>query len=315
MSHFTKWSTDALDERDRFPVWNEVVCRSIVDVSTESSDSAFSARIVGWNFGSLRFAAFDCSSHEIVRTGRHISRSPDDCYLISLQLAGRSRITQNSTTITLDPHQIAIFDGQKPFHITFPNEVSRIVAVIPRQMIELRTSSLRRQPLRKMTSISPYFDLARRHMMQLAGGIPDLNESVAGLLCENLCNLLVLENFGDAPSDRLEPELMLDAMLAFCRQNLHDAKLSPSFVAAHFGVSVRTLHLRFRTMGQSFGRWLLGTRLDACRTALQLPYNRNSPISDVAYRFGFNDLSHFNKAFRAHYGMPPGDWKERSQFQ
>jgi AraC-like DNA-binding protein len=315
MTNFTKWSTDALDERDRFSFWNDVVCRSVVHVSTESPGNSFSARIVGRNFGSLRFAAFDSVSHEIVRTDRHIAQSPDDSYLISLQLAGQSRIAQDGTTIVLDPHQIAIFDVQKPFHIAFPNEVSRILAVIPRQMIELRTSSLRRQPLRKMTSVSPYFDLARRHMMQLSGGIPDLNESVAGLLCENLCNLLVLENFGDMPSDRLEPELMLDAMLAFCRQNLHDAKLSPRFVAAHFGVSVRTLHLRFRTMGQSFGRWLLGARLDACCRALQLPYNRNSPISDIAFRFGFNDLSHFNKAFRAHYGMSPSDWKARSQFQ
>ena len=32
-------------------------------------------------------------------------------------------------------------------------------------------------------------------------------------------------------------------------------------------------------------------------------------IEEVAYRMGFNDLSHFNKAFRARFGMTPRDWR------
>jgi AraC-like DNA-binding protein len=27
------------------------------------------------------------------------------------------------------------------------------------------------------------------------------------------------------------------------------------------------------------------------------------------YRWGFNDLSYFNRAFRAQFGMTPGDWR------
>lgn len=109
--------------------------------------------------------------------------------------------------------------------------------------------------------------------------------------------------------NRLQPELILQALLAFCRQNLHDTDLSPRRVAAHFGISVRTLHLRFQRLGQSFGRWLLETRLDACSRALCDPYQRNCTVSEIAYRNGFTDLSHFNKAFRARFDMPPNQWR------
>jgi AraC-like DNA-binding protein len=32
-------------------------------------------------------------------------------------------------------------------------------------------------------------------------------------------------------------------------------------------------------------------------------------ISDVAYRWGFNDLSYFNKTFRARFDMSPREWR------
>ncbi len=43
-----------------------------------------------------------------------------------------------------------------------------------------------------------------------------------------------------------QPELQMEAILVFCRQNLHDPELSPQRVADRFGISVRTLHLRLR---------------------------------------------------------------------
>ena len=37
--------------------------------------------------------------------------------------------------------------------------------------------------------------------------------------------------------------------------------------------------------------------------------NARSKISEIAYRWGFNDLSHFNKAFRERFGRTPGEWR------
>jgi AraC family transcriptional activator of tynA and feaB len=113
----------------------------------------------------------------------------------------------------------------------------------------------------------------------------------------------------DIPATRLQPELQLEALLAFCRQNLHDPDLSPQQAADHVGISVRTLHSRFGQIGQTFGRWVLENRLEACSTALRDPKQRPLNISEVAYRWGFSDLSYFSKAFRAQFDMTPGEWR------
>jgi AraC-like DNA-binding protein len=175
-------------------------------------------------------------------------------------------------------------------------------------MLNERAPWLRRHPPRKLAS-SPFLKLARRHLLQLSAVGAAVSESEAALLTENLCNLIALASARDIEPGRLQPELQIQAILVFCRQNLHDPDLSPQRVADRFRMSVRTLHARFSQIGQTFGRWLLNARVDACGAALRDVHQCNLNISEIAYRMGFNDLSHFNKAFRARFGMTPRDWR------
>ena len=150
-------------------------------------------------------------------------------------------------------------------------------------------------------------------MMELTSGDFSLNEGETGLLADSLCNLVALAAAEGIPSRRLQGELQIEALLAFCRQHLGDADLSPQRAADHLGISVRTLHSRFRGIGQSFGRWLLENRLEGCSVALRDANQRTLNISEIAYRWGFNDLSYFNKAFRAQFDMTPGEWRQGSK--
>lgn len=303
------WSTDTIQARERFSFWREVVCSAVLNVATESPPERFAARIAGRKFGALRFAAFASTSHDIVRSRQHVARAPEDYYLISLQRRGRSHISQGDEAYSLEPGEIAIVDGQRPFRIGFPDPVSRVIAVVPHAMIDRRAPWLRQAPRRKLSSGSRYLDLARRHLLQLTSGRAAETEKEASLLTDNLCNLLALASLPEATPQHMSPALQLAALLAFCRENLHDPELSPTLAAARMGVSVRTVHLRFQSLGQSFGRWLLDSRLDACAQALRDPVQRACGVSEIAYRWGFNDLSHFNKTFRARFGMTPTHWR------
>ena len=70
--------------------------------------------------------------------------------------------------------------------------------------------------------------------------------------------------------------------------------------------------MRFKQIGQTFGRWVRDNRLEACRTALRDENQRALNISQIAYRWGFNDLSHFNKTFRARFDQSPREWRNGS---
>src|SRR5207244_4475867 len=182
---------------------------------------------------------------------------------------GRTSISQGDQSFAFDRNDIGISDGREPFRATLSGGGLRAMAVVPRAMVDWRAPWLRYRPLNKFNSNSPYFDLARRHLVHLMSD--DLSETETSLLTDNLCNLLALVSAPDIAPNQLRPELQLEALLAFSRQNLHRPDLSPHLAAAHLGISVRTLHLRFAKLGRSFGRWLLETRLAACSQALRDP--------------------------------------------
>jgi len=51
--------------------------------------------------------------------------------------------------------------------------------------------------------------------------------------------------------------------------------------------------------------WIWNERLERCRTELVNHAGAGRPVSVVAYSWGFNDASHFSRAFRKRYGISP----------
>lgn len=302
----TVWSTDTVKPCDGIAYWREAVCATVLNVAAEAPRESFRASIAGRSFGALRFAAFAASRHTILREARHVDRAGEDRYLISFQRRGRSVLSQDGREFWLYPGEIAVMDGTQPFRVMFPGAVSRILAVVPRRSLDARAPWIRRGGMQRIAASSPFADLARRHIRQLAGEEP-LQTEQAQVLTDNLCNLLALATAPEAADARSHPDLQTQAILAYCREHLGDPELSPRRVAARFGISLRTLHSRFAGAGQTFGNWLLENRLDQSKRALCDPAQRALGISEIAYRFGFSDLSHFSKTFRARFGQAPRD--------
>jgi AraC-like DNA-binding protein len=302
------WSTDATRARERFSYWRDAVCHAVFNISIEAPPDRFSARITARSAGPLRFATSESSGYQIVRTRRDIDSAPSDHYSVFVQVHGQSVIHQCGESLAFNPSDICISDGRYPFGADMNGAGCRAFAVIPRASIDRRAPWLTRSPLHKLAAASPFVDLARRHVLELTSG-DSISESAMSLLTDNLCNLLALGSATDTETNRLQPELQIEALLAFCRQNLHDPELSPQRAADHLRISVRTLHLRFKQIGQTFGQWILEKRLEACREALGDPNQRALNISQIAYRWGFNDLSYFNKAFRARFERSPRAWR------
>jgi AraC-like DNA-binding protein len=101
------------------------------------------------------------------------------------------------------------------------------------------------------------------------------------------------------------------AIVKFVETNLTDPLLSAPSVAAHFGISIRYLHRLFEEGDKSFGQVVLERRLLRC--AEDLGASVDARISDVAFRWGFGDISHFNKSFRHRFGFSPREYRLKQQ--
>jgi AraC-like DNA-binding protein len=99
--------------------------------------------------------------------------------------------------------------------------------------------------------------------------------------------------------------------MEFADGRLTDPDLTPTALARHLNVSVRTLHRAFAVTGEPVAAYIRRRRLEQARlelTAPRYPPVRRPDISEVAAKYQFADCSHFNHAFKARYGQTPGEF-------
>lgn len=99
------------------------------------------------------------------------------------------------------------------------------------------------------------------------------------------------------PGDRL-----LNVQVLLCKY-LADPLLTVDRAAKSVGMSSRQLQRLFQSSGITFGDWLRRQRLDQCYAELVSSMEASVSITDVAFRWGFSDMSYFSRVFRSKFGV------------
>jgi AraC-like DNA-binding protein len=106
------------------------------------------------------------------------------------------------------------------------------------------------------------------------------------------------------PLSELTARRAADA-LSYLKRNFANPHLTPAIMAEDLGISTRYCHKLMGMTGRSFRHELINLRLAAARAAFAANGRPRQTIADIAISVGFNDLSQFNRHFRAAYGMTP----------
>jgi AraC-like DNA-binding protein len=101
----------------------------------------------------------------------------------------------------------------------------------------------------------------------------------------------------------------LDAARRLIDEQACTAGFDLARVAKELGKSVRTLERDFAAAGTRFADEVTARRLDRAAALLGRSEAIAGRIADLAFAVGFNDLSHFNRAFRARFGATPTDYR------
>lgn len=93
-------------------------------------------------------------------------------------------------------------------------------------------------------------------------------------------------------------------------RKLMDSGFTIDCLARHVGRSRRQLQRDFSDNGTSFTRQMQQRRLMFVKSRLErnVRLGTRTPISEIAFQSGFNDLSHFNRLFRKHQGISPREF-------
>ncbi|MBB4724248.1 helix-turn-helix domain-containing protein [Xanthomonas euvesicatoria] len=97
-------------------------------------------------------------------------------------------------------------------------------------------------------------------------------------------------------------------LLSYVQANLHEPTLGHAALQAAFGLSRATVYRVFHELG-GLQHYIRSCRLDAARQhLLQFP---DRTLTWLLYELGFQSERQFQRAFQAHFGMSPSDWKRQ----
>lgn len=91
---------------------------------------------------------------------------------------------------------------------------------------------------------------------------------------------------------------------------LGDGDLTLHRIAEQQCVSARYIQKLFQQAGISFSHYLRRRRLEHCHSDLASAAHRHLSISEICFRWGFNDAAHFSRSFGAEYGMTPRAYRQ-----
>ncbi len=162
--------------------------------------------------------------------------------------------------------------------------------------ILLRPFSAECLPLQLLTNYAGYL-LRQDHQ----------DKEHASMMVAHFYSLLpVLAQYVAEATPSAVPQSRLEAIKRMIEENLADGSFSIADVAQAEGITPRAIQKLFSRAGTTFSRYVLERRLVLAKTRI-LGDNAATPISQIVYSVGFNDLSYFNRTFRSRYGISPTD--------
>lgn len=312
----TRYDTNDVAAHDRFAYWRESVCDSYVQLGCETENrSNFRGLIDIARHSVLSISKVAGLSHTVERRKRDISAAADAYFLLSLQTAESSQVTQFGKTAHLRPGDMALYSSTDPYTLKLGDDFSKTVVQLPTAKLIERLPNAEMLTARKIDGQSGIGKLVRENVLAFADHMNTANPMVQALLQDTLIDLIAtgLAAHGADKIELSSPEqhVMLRAK-SFIRANLGDPDLDRNRVASEIGMSVRRLNDIFAKEETSVSAFIRRMRLEAVANDLRDSRFERHSISEIAFRFGFSNMQNFSTVFRSHYGQSPRAFRNQT---
>jgi AraC-like DNA-binding protein len=299
----------------RFDRFTAAVTDTFCPMSCErprGDNTVFDAQLALARLDQVAITVIGSNPIDVYRRREDISRVSDAWYLVKFQLEGEARVRQREREAHLRPGDFVICSTAEPYSLHFPTRYREAVLAIPQERLRARVRSPEAWLGRRMDADEPVNGLLSQFVLSLSQRLDRLDSAITQRLEANVLDLLVTAlQFG--PERRFDSEDLAEEHLRRVRNyidmHLADARLCPDRIAHAEGISTRYLHMLFRRQGESVSRYVQHKRLEACRRSLEMPEFEAMSVTDIAFGWGFNDSSHFNRLFKAEFGKTPKAWR------
>ncbi len=255
---------------------------------------------------------------EFRRTKSDIAHSSSECFCAYYVLSGSMAFEQDDRRNLLGKGDLVFFDSALPVTFSCSASPSNSFAGImgmrfPKALFSaitnpedlfVSTHYPREKLLGPLASTLTY--MSNRLVSASYAELNGLFNATIDLIPVSVC---AYSNERDIPLQSTNAA-SLRAVSSFIEDHLTNSNLSAASTAKELLISASYVHRMFALTGMTFGAYVMAKRLDRVRADLISPICQRTPIADIAYKWGFNDLSTFNRSFKKRFGCTPRALRE-----
>jgi len=306
------FSTHFSRPKDRFEIWREAICRTFVALQPEITDpTAFNAEIKSTSIGGLMFSDVTSKAQIVQRRRDDIRRSSTDMLFLIRQISGTCDILSGDAVARMGQGDCVLVDPHLPYDLRFGDDFRQHCVQIPQWWLRQRVAEDRRlmighcipaqMPLARIlgATVDQLLDAGESRQTQA-----DVSEVFIDVLLRSL-------DATARSSDMVSPDELRGSsrVLQYIALNYRDEYVSPTSAADALGCSVRYVHKVCAMSGVTFNKMLVDARLSEAARLLREGPSSSFRISDIAFRSGFGDLSHFCRTFKSRFGVSASEYR------
>ncbi|NQY89474.1 MAG: helix-turn-helix domain-containing protein [Colwellia sp.] len=266
-----------------------------------------------------RFSLTQVSSNPIVaqRSKHNVAQVTDAYYLIKFQLTGSCSTKHYGREATLSPGDFIICSSSEPYQLEFHTNYQQAVFAMPQLALQEMFQTPDDYLGLRMGNEEPTNGMLAQFVYSLSQRMDQLNPEALQSMEANLLDLLItsLKNQKNSHKKIIEssPEQHLQRIKRMINMHIKDFRLGVDFIAQTENISKRYLHMLFKSQNISVSKYIQQLRLEGCYKDLTNTEFNQVSISNVALEWGFGDLSHFNRCFKAQYSHTPRQIRLRGE--
>jgi AraC-like DNA-binding protein len=303
-------STDAVSPCERFDFFCDLIAARVGIDAAENWSDDFSARMSSRAAGAVNITNTACSPASWSRT-RHGVPDGEEWVMLRMLQAGSIRMVTTDIDFLLRPGMVALFPSTIGGEMQILEPYRSVTIKAPRVMVEtlmppgqLVTPTLFAADDPVMSMLTGYvgsylhsFDGTNQQAGQVAG--KHIGDLIALALGAHHDAQVQMATDGGLRAARI------DAILKAIANSHASLFISPASIGGSLGISERHVHRLLEDTNRTFYEHLLEARLCSAHRLLTDPRSSHLPITEVAERAGFSNVSYFNRVFRQRFGDTP----------
>ncbi len=316
----SNYRTGDFKENQQLEYWNEVICKEFTELECHiGNKGAYRGELTTWDLNSIQISKVCCDPSDVRHSKWQVSRSSEDVYLMHVQTEGESLNRQGGREAHLKPGDFTICNSKTPYSVFFEEPIEMMVLRIPGAVLHQYFSAAEQDILARRISGEEqlgsiiYSLLVRLWLNNESIDNPQQNVNICNSVLALLATQLEMITPSGVAAESSVRAAHRQRIKTYIERHLSDPGLSPGTIAYENGVSPRYLRLLFESENVTCSRYIIKRRLEEIARDLANPSVAHLKIIEIAYRWGFNNPSHFSRVFKEYFQCAPQDYRYKKQ--